>query len=419
MSASCAPPSPWAVELNASMGDERPGLRGYRVDVAFDGERELPGGALVLLDGELITGVEPGSAPAPAGCEVTHVPDATLLPGLIDAHVHLCGDGSPRALDQLPELSQDDLDGIIDDALTRHLRAGVTTVRDLGDIGWAVVERRDTEPGRPRVVAAGPPITPVGGHCSNMGGGVAGSEALVQAVRERAERGVDVVKVMASGGVMTVGTDVLACSFTLDELRLVVEEAHGLGLPVTAHAHALAAVTQSVDAGVDGIEHCSCLTPDRPRIPPELLERLAAGPQVCPTLGRAPGVPTPPRALAIIERFGITAEVHGALAAQMHAAGVHLISGGDSGISPAKPHGGLAQSVIELATAGVPVSEALASATSRAAQGCGVAEHTGRLRPGLSADLLIVAGNALQDATALRSVRTVVARGRAVDVQEA
>jgi imidazolonepropionase-like amidohydrolase len=347
---------------------------------------------------------------------VTHVPDATLLPGLIDAHVHLCGDGGPRALDQLPELGQADLDAVIDDALARHLRAGVTTVRDLGDVEWAVVDRRDTARGRPRVVAAGPPITSVGGHCSNMGGGVAGREALIQAVRERAERGVDVVKIMTSGGIMTVGTDVLGCNFTPDELRLVVDEAHRLGLPVTAHAHALAAVAQSVDGGVDGIEHCSCLTPDGPRTPPELAERLAAaGTQVCPTLGHAPGVPIPPRVLEIMERLGISDEVRLAQAAQLYRAGVRLISGGDSGINPAKPHGGLAQSVIELAAAGVPAADALASATGRAAEACGLAERTGRLRAGLSADLLIVAGNALADATALRAVRTVVARGVEAD----
>src|SRR6185437_8455361 len=104
------------------------GLRGYRVDVAFDGERELPGGALVLVEGELIAGVEPASAPAPEGCVVTHVPDGTLLPGLIDAHVHLCGDSGPRALDQLPELSDAELDAIVGQSLAAQLAGGVTAV---------------------------------------------------------------------------------------------------------------------------------------------------------------------------------------------------------------------------------------------------------------------------------------------------
>jgi imidazolonepropionase-like amidohydrolase len=117
-----------------------------------------------------------------------------------------------------------------------------------------------------------------------------------------------------------------------------------------------------------------------------------------------------------MERLGVTEEVRQAQAGQLYRAGVRLISGGDSGINPVKPHGGLAQSVIEMALGGVPVTEALASATSRAAEACGLAERTGRLRAGLSADLLIVEGNALADTAALRSVRTVVARGRRVDL---
>src|ERR671932_2230175 len=95
------------------MGAGRRGRRGYRADVAFDGERLIPGGALVLVEDGLIIGVEPGSAPAPDGCEVTYLPGTTLLPGLIDTHVHLCGDAGPRALDQLPELGTGELDSII------------------------------------------------------------------------------------------------------------------------------------------------------------------------------------------------------------------------------------------------------------------------------------------------------------------
>ena len=101
-------------------------VRGYRADTAFDGERAIPGGALVLVEGSRITAVEPASTPAPSGCEVNYLPDTTLLPGLIDTHVHLCGDDSPRALDQFLELSPDDLDRIITAALHAQLAAGIT-----------------------------------------------------------------------------------------------------------------------------------------------------------------------------------------------------------------------------------------------------------------------------------------------------
>jgi len=389
-------------------------LRGFRADVAFDGDRALDGGALVLIADKVIVGVEPASAAAPAGCDVTYAPGTTLLPGLIDTHVHLCGDGTPQALDKLPELSADELTDIIATALQTQLRAGVTSVRDLGDIDWAVVDRRGNRPGEPHVMASGPPITSVGGHCANMGGAVAGRAALVAAVRERAERGVDTVKIMTSGGLMTVATDVLACQFTLDEVRLVVREAHRMGLSVTAHAHALAAVEQSVEAGVDGIEHGTCFTAEGLRTPPELAARIAAARiAVGPTLGMDHSVPVLPRIQAALQRTGTTWELRLAQAREMYDAGVLLISGSDAGITPGKRHGILPEAVVELSTIGATAAEALASATGLAADACGLADRTGRLRPGLAADLLVVDGNALADVRALRAPRTVVARGRA------
>ena len=217
----------------------------------------------------------------------------------------------PRSpLDQFDELSADELDGIITTSLQRQLAAGVTSVRDLDDYQWAVVERRWRGNAEgPRIVASGPPITIEQGHCASMGGAASGIEELRTAVRERAARAADIVNIMTSGGTMIVGTDVLACQFTLAELCAVVDEAHTVGLAVTAHAHALPAVEQCVAAGVDGIEHCSCLTASGIKIPPELAERIAvAGTVVCPTLGNALGAEPPPRVNAILERLGLTLE---------------------------------------------------------------------------------------------------------------
>jgi len=408
----------WELLSVQSRRDLRRTVRGYRADTAFDGERIIRGGALVLVEGSRITAVEPGSAPAPSGCEVTHLPGTTLLPGLIDTHVHLCGDDSPRALDQFFELSANDLERIITAGLQAQLAAGVTAVRDLGDYQWAVVDRRlaaGRGPNEPTIVASGPPITIDQGHCWSMGGAVFGVEGLRAAVRDRADRGADVVKIMTSGGAMTVGTDVLACQFSLEELRVVVETAHDLGLAVTAHAHALPAVKQCVAAEVDGIEHCSCLTPTGFRTPPELAAALAeAGTLVCPTLGRALGSEPPPQVKALLERTGATYESRLEQVVDLYRAGVILVSGADSGISPGKPHGVLPEAVIDLLHCGVPADVALASATSLAARACGLADRTGRLRASLDADLLIVDGDPMQDITALRNVRTVVSRGRDV-----
>ena len=229
---------------------------------AFDGTQVWTGGAVVLVEGSQILGVEAAGFATPEGTEVIDV-GGTMLPGLINVHVHLCGDSAEGALERLPDMSADHLQQVIETALALQLASGVTTVRDLGDFQWMVVERRDRpQRGQAHIVASGPPITSVGGHCWMMGGEVAGIDALRAAVRERAERRVDVVKVMASGGNMTPGTDIAACQFTLDELRAVVDEAHRLGLPVTAHAHTLAAVEQAIEAGADGIEHCTCVTAD-------------------------------------------------------------------------------------------------------------------------------------------------------------
>ncbi len=109
--------------------------------------------------------------------------------------------------------------------------------------------------GLPWIVASGPPITIPGGHCGYLGGEVSGADEIVAAVRERVERRVDVVKVMASGGLVTTGSDMFSPQFSIEELRLLVEQAHAAGLPVTAHAHAAAAVDQAVAVGVERIEH--------------------------------------------------------------------------------------------------------------------------------------------------------------------
>ncbi|MEU4428634.1 amidohydrolase family protein [Actinoplanes sp. NPDC024001] len=387
--------------------------RAYRADVAFDGERMLPGGALVLVEDGRITAVTPAGTPPPAGWQLWYEPGTALLPGLIDAHTHLCGNSAPDALDRLPALSAAELDAAVDEALAVQLAAGVTAVRDLGDQQWTVVDRHRSRPHLPAVVAAGPPITVPGGHCATMGGAARGAEQLRRAVRERAERGAGLVKIMATGGMTTLGTDVQACQFSLAEMRAVVDEAHRLGLPVTAHAHALSGVRQCVAAGVDGIEHCTCLSPEGMHTPPELAAAIAAaGIVVCPTLGTTLGPgQMPPEVAARFAQAGFLLAERPKQVGSLYRAGVTLVSGVDSGINPAKPHGFLPGSIAALVDCGVPEVAALASATGVAADACGLADRTGRLLAGLGADLLVVRGDPSRDITALRAVHTVVRAG--------
>ena len=181
----------------------------------FDGETFRAGAATVLIEENRILAVESGFPALGEQWDVVRYRDATVLPGLIDTHVHLVGDSRLAALDRVPEMSDDEIDRVISEGLGRQLAAGVTTVRDLGDRRYAVVDRRDRQntgdraPTEPTILASGPPLTKPAGHCYYLGGVVDGPDAISAAISERVERKVDVVKVMASGGMSTPGTDVM------------------------------------------------------------------------------------------------------------------------------------------------------------------------------------------------------------------
>ena len=397
-------------------------MHAIRSTHAFDGESFRSRGATILVEDGLIVAVESDDFSLPDQCPVTSY-DGTLLPGLIEAHTHLVTDSGVAALDRVAGYSDQEIDEVITRALRDQLAAGVTAVRDLGDRRFCVVQRRDEQPatraGEPTIVASGPPLTSTAGHCHFMGGEVSGTAEIIRAIAERVERGVDVVKVMASGGVNTPGSDVLRTQFTTAELRLVVDRAHAAGLPVTAHAHGTPAVEQAIAVGVDGIEHCSCVT-DRGfgQASDETLAALAHSQiAVCPTIGTDPHLMRnpPPAIKAVAERMGITVQqmlqVRQDFIARLHHAGVRLVSGVDSGIGPAKRHGTLPFAVCELVTAGLSVAEALATATSTAATACGLRTSKGQLAPGLHADLLVVDGNLETDVTALLRPQTVLLQG--------
>jgi imidazolonepropionase-like amidohydrolase len=410
-------PASWAWEV-ASM-------RAVRAERFFDGERFRRSGATVLIAEGKVAGVEPYEFNPPPGCPVLTF-SGTLLPGLIDAHTHLVTDSGPMALDRVAGYSAAEIETVMTQALRDHLAAGVTTVRDLGDRHFTAVGRRDRQRDRgpadePTIVASGPPVTSVGGHCHYLGGEVAGAGQIRRAIADRADRNVDVVKVMASGGVNTPGTDVMSTQFTDSELRLIVELAHQAGLPVAAHAHGTPAVEQAIAAGVDGIEHCTCVT-DRGAgdITDTTLATLARSQiAVCPTLGLDPAVARtpPPQLLAMLSRMGLTLEQWVAarveFVGRLHRAGVQLISGVDSGINPAKRHGTLPHAVLDLKAAGLTIGQALATATSVAADALGMAGK-GRIAAGRDADFLIVSGDLADNPQALLHPQAVFLAGHRI-----
>jgi len=395
-------------------------MHAVRAPVAFDGGRFLAGGATVLVDGDRIAGVEPFGCELPEGCTLASY-DGTVLPGLFDAHSHLVSGGSLGALERAGAASDDELDASIEASLQAQLRGGVTTVRDLGDRNYRTLAARDRRtPGLPRILAAGPPITVPEGHCHYLGGVVSGEPAIRDAIAERRDRGVDVVKVMASGGMITLGSDVLGVQFTPEHLRLLVDEVHRAGLQVLAHAHSLAGIEHALDAGVDGIEHFTGLVDGGVQVPDEVLEQVvAADVAIDPTLGfdRAAfdALPSPPPIVAKLRSSGIDLEAMQvarlAVVGRLRAHGARVVSGMDSGAAPTKRHGRIDLVLSDLVSAGFPMAEALASATSIAAHACGLAEVTGSLRTGLAADLLVVDGDLSSGPAPLSSPELVLVGG--------
>jgi imidazolonepropionase-like amidohydrolase len=385
---------------------------GVRAGRLFDGASSVMERPLVLIAGQSVVAVQAGGPPPP-GIEVIDLGAATLLPGLIEAHLHLAFDASDDPVGRLAAASDEQVLGRMRVAARSCLDAGITTVRDLGDRGYLALRLReecasDLTAG-PHVVAAGPPITTPGGHCWYLGGEAEGADGIRAAVRAHAERGVDVIKVMASGGGLTPGTHLYQAQYGLGELRAAVEEAHRHGLPATAHAHAPAAIANAVAAGFDMIEHCTFVTADGPRADPEVVDAIArTGTVVSVLVGMLPGIAPPPPVAAALPQIN-------AVIRQLCQAGIPVVCGTDAGIDPAKPHNVLPYGVAALAgIGGYSPIEALRAATSAAAQACGVGSRKGRIAPGFDADLLAVDGDPTTDLAALRAVKAVFRSGQQV-----
>ncbi|MEV6237019.1 amidohydrolase family protein [Lentzea sp. NPDC051838] len=366
-------------------------IRAARV---FDGERERAESVVVIENGR-ITGLTSGPADLDLG-------DVTLLPGLVDSHVHLGFDPFGVAVD-LPHDSEDVMVERMRANAAEALRAGITTVRDLGDRGYLSMRVRDAGP---EVLVSGPPVTTTGGHCWFLGGEADGLDGIRKAVTERVERGVDVVKIMATGGSITPGSSPFHQQYTTEELRAAVEIAHDAGIPVTVHAHGASGIKAAVEAGVDSIEHAFFLARGGLAVDWDTVDLMVRkGIYVSTTTARLPTAEPPfPVSTQVRQNFG-----------RMRELGVRLVCSSDAGVGQYKRFDSLPHGIVEFGeVVGFSTAGALASATSVAATMCGLGERKGRIALGYDADLLAVAGNPVKDLKALLDVRAVFRAGKRI-----
>ncbi|WP_411076249.1 amidohydrolase family protein [Streptomyces sp. cmx-4-7] len=383
--------------------------------VLIDSGVYLEDGA-VLIKGDSIVAVGPHEQVVEqAGADVPRLDvDGTVLPGLIDAHVHLAFDGGPDPVSTL----QDSTDEVLFEDMRRRaaqlLFSGVTTARDLGDRNGlalrlaAEIDDRRT-PG-PRIVSAGTPATTKGGHCFFLGGEVSGEAEIRDLVRRNAAAGAGVIKAMATGGGLTKsGPKSAETQFTTEELAALVDEAHRAGLPVAAHAHGADGIAAAVEAGVDTIEHCTWMADDggldfRPDVVQQIVDRgIAVCPAVSPHWQMLPRIFGEERAQGMFE-----------LVRRMADSGVRLVAGTDAGVQRAG-FDGLRTALSFYSHLGLAPASIIDMATSEAAAALGLGSVTGRIAPGYRADLLLVDGDPLADLDALKNVRAVIASGRRYD----
>ena len=392
----------------------------------FDGESDAcREQAFVTTQGEHITGVgsqsELGSDAASRFRQIIDLDDsATLLPGLINMHTHMSFSGG----DNVYHDAVHDTDPVRMLRIANNLRAalasGVTTIRDCGTPPHLALPVRDAVakglfPG-PRIIASGA-ITTTGGHCWYCATEADDEASIRKAVREHVKAGTDFIKLFATGGNLTPGTNSVAAQFNEQELCAATEEARRLDRRSAAHAHGTAGVMNSIKARVTTIEHCSFLSASGIGFDETIARQIAdLGIYVCHTIFR--GVSRfeddADHALTAGEERQITSiRARLELTRRLSEAGVVLVAGNDAGVSHVSFSDFPGDLVLTTQGCGFSPLTVLKSATSVAAQALGRSD-IGRLRPAAAADLLAVRGDPSSDIRAIEQPLWVMARGNIV-----
>ena len=380
---------------------------------------------IIVIQGDKIASVG-ADAQIPAGAQVIDLSNATVLPGLIDAHTHVTmptNFGYSRLATSVP---REALIGARNARVT--LEAGFTTIRNVGASGFTDVALRDAinagdVPG-PRMLVSGPALSITGGHCDNnllpfeyhaQSEGVAdGVEAVQHKVRENIKYGADLIKVCATGGVLSHGDNPQASQYTLEEMKAIVADAHRLGRKVAAHSHGAQGIRWASEAGVDSIEHGSYIDDAA------IAEMKKNGTYLVPTLylgdwflENAEKIGTPAELIAKAREVMPAARKN---VARAFAAGVKVGFGTDAAVYP---HGLNAHEFAVMVKLGLTPLQAIQAATINDADLLGWSDKVGTIESGKWADIVAVDGDPLADVTTLERVKFVMKGGEVVKNQYA
>ncbi len=399
----------------------------FRADTLIDGSGSEPrrNMEIVVEDGRIREIAPAGLTPRPPDARVYERPGATVLPGLIDVHLHLMFGTGPRTYEDVIANDSDDL-MLLRGARNAyvHLRAGVTTCRDCGARNNVTFALREAANAgfflSPRLHVSGRPLTITGGHfwwCNEEADGVDGVRV---ATRQLLKEGADFIKIMASGG-GTRGTDASRASYTVEEMAAAVAEAHQVGKKTTAHCLAAESVGRAVDAGLDQIEHFNFMHPDGSRVfddavAERILERgIVLSPTIQTGYRQIERLQERGSALTPQERKQLDGNLHKLdtkleFIRRFHEMGAPIVAGTDA----IQEFGDYAIGLELLNRAGLSPMDVVVAATSGAAQAMGVENEVGTLRPGMAADLVYLDGDPLSDIRAFARVLGVVLGGRLV-----
>jgi len=378
----------------------------------------------IVISGNTISAVQKGYLAASPGDKVIDLKTRTVLPGLIDAHVHLEHETSPNA--QLKGFTMSDADHAFQSTVYAKttLMAGFTTVRDVGGSGVNISLRNAINKGiviGPRVYTAGKIISSTGGHGDPTHGyrpglytepafteTVAdGKDACIKAVRQMYKEGADLIKITASGGVLSLEKDGSGAQFSEEELKAIITTAKDYGMPVAAHAHGAEAMKRAIRAGVTSIEHGTFMDDEAIELFKKynvwFVPTIIAGKSVSDS-AKKPGYFPP---IIAAKALAIGPIIQGTFA-KAYKAGVKIAFGTDAGVYA---HGKNWMEFVYMTEAGMPAMEALKCATLNAAELIGVSDRVGSLEAGKLADVVAVDGDPIRDIHVMGQVKFVMKDG--------